>query len=176
MTESKFWKNYHLFAGGEGELFLDCVLFRKYLDKFFKGGTSALASCQETHWVYYYEGELYDSVEDDHQPEIDHHCTLFSFYYQLFFSRFRTCLDLQGLEEVTTQKKYIDNLIEIYSALSKAFRNEEIIEYIHRFKPWKRYGKFLVNDCYSLKADENIRILIRLRKTAKNEKPYYLFA
>ena len=49
-------------------------------------------------------------------------------------------LGLRGLQEATTRKRYIDNLIEIYSALAKAFRNDSIVSHVHAYPCWRDCG------------------------------------
>lgn len=165
--EDIFWDNYFYFAGGPNRTLLNCVPFRRHLNEFFGvGETKVRVDC--THWVFIHEGYTYDSVEDGHQPGgLDMHCTMFSFYYELFFSRYKREFNLKGLRVVRNYLDYIENLIDIYLAIAKAFENEDIIAWVHSYEPWAEHGTYLTDSDYAGKARVNIRILRKLKRSAR---------
>lgn len=177
MDSHRFWDNYRLFAGGEGQVFLDNIPFRKYLNKYFKVGRASLAECVDTHWIFIPDdGPIYDSIEEGHQPPLDFHCTMFSFYHELLASSYQESLGLKGLVVATTHKKYISNLIEVYSALANAFRDKDLVNYIHKYRPWKNCKNYLTDGDYSGRAEENIEMLKYLKREAGRGPPIDLFA
>jgi hypothetical protein len=97
MSSSVFWCNYYIFAGGgdDNEKFLDSIPFRKYLNKHFDVGKSSVLpedECDVVHWVFTpHGGKLQDSYLKGQQPIFDQHCTMFSFYLELYLSRYK-CL------------------------------------------------------------------------------------
>lgn len=175
--ECLFYTNFEYFAGNGNLTFLDNLPFRSYLNRFFRSGkTHLLKPCDSVHWVFTHECKIYDSVASGHQPaEIDFHCSMYSFYYELYFSRYKRLFKMSMLRKATTHGIYIDNLIKIYAVLSKAFRNSEIVSYVYKYKFWKECGEFLVNDRIPEKAEQNVEILKRLKKSSSNIAPKSLF-
>jgi hypothetical protein len=157
----KFWENYRLFAGGRGEIFLNSILFRQYLSEFLGCGQSSPVGGHFVHWKFTRTHccEVYDSVLLRHQPVWDFHCTMFSFYYELYFSRFKEEFQLQALERATTNRKYIGNLIKVYSGLAAAFSHSEIVTHVHNYKNWCEHGTFLTKYKYAARAAKNADML-----------------
>jgi hypothetical protein len=161
--ECLFYTNFEYFAGNGRLVFLDSLKFRTYLNRFFKCGvTHLLEPCDSVHWVFTHEGKVYDSVAEEHQPaEIDFHCSMYSFYYELYFSRYKRVLGMSLLRKATSHRIYINNLIKIYTVLSRAFRHPEIVSYIYKYKFWKECGMFITNDRLPERAEQNVEILKR---------------
>jgi hypothetical protein len=171
-TEDRFWSNYYLFAGGgeNEEIFLNCEPFRKYLNKIFRVGTTKVIGDDKwPHGVFTQGKIVHNSYESGHQPPEDVHCTMYSLYYKLYFSKYKNELKLEWFWDVRTREEYIDNLIELYSSMAKAFRNKIFVAYIHAYPSWRSCGNFLTDNGYSNAADKNIVILEALNRKATGD-------